>query len=51
MNRQTTVNDILADVRANGGNAKELFFKRAQEQGVDTNVILRQAQLLASKFR
>lgn len=41
-NNNSTLKGILDDVRANGGDAKALFYKRAQQMGIDPNVILNQ---------
>lgn len=39
-NRNPQVSAVMRDVQANGGDAKGLFLKRAQEMGIDPNLIL-----------
>lgn len=41
-NNNSALKGILDDVRANGGDAKSLFYKRAQQMGIDPNTILNQ---------
>ena len=36
-----TLSEALAYVNANGGNAREVFYKLAKERGVDPETILR----------
>lgn len=36
------VANILSEVQANGGDAKALFFKKAQEMGIDPSSIINQ---------
>lgn len=39
-NSNPQVASVLKEVQANGGNAKDLFYKKAKEMGVDPNSIL-----------
>ena len=39
-NSNPHVANVLKEVQANGGNAKDLFYKKAKEMGVDPNSIL-----------
>lgn len=38
--KDNSVLNVLKEVQANGGNAKALFFKKAQQMGIDPNIIL-----------
>lgn len=38
--KDNSVLNVLKEVQANGGNAKALFFKKAQQMGIDPNTIL-----------
>ena len=39
-NSNPQVASVLKEVQANGGNAKDLFYRKAKEMGVDPNSIL-----------
>ena len=39
-NSNPHVANVLKEVQANGGNAKDLFYRKAKEMGVDPNSIL-----------
>ena len=39
-NSNPQVASVLKEVQANGGNAKELFYRKAKEMGIDPNSIL-----------
>lgn len=39
-NSNPQVANILKEVQANGGNAKDLFYRKAKEMGIDPNSIL-----------
>ena len=39
-NSNPQVVSVLKEVQANGGNAKDLFYRKAKEMGVDPNSIL-----------
>ena len=39
-NSKPQVANVLKEVQANGGNAKDLFYRKAKEMGVDPNSIL-----------
>ena len=39
-NSNPQVANVLKEVQANGGNAKDLFYRKAKEMGVDPNSIL-----------
>lgn len=37
-----SIQNVINEVNANGGNAKDLFYKKAQQMGIDPNTILNQ---------
>ena len=39
-NSNPQVATVLKEVQANGGNAKDLFYRKAKEMGIDPNSIL-----------
>lgn len=39
-NSNPQVAGVLKEVQANGGNAKDLFYRKAKEMGIDPNSIL-----------
>ena len=39
-NSNPQVASVLKEVQANGGNAKDLFYRKAKERGIDPNSIL-----------
>ena len=39
-NSNPQVASVLKEVQANGGNAKDLFYRKAKEMGIDPNSIL-----------
>ena len=39
-NSNPQVANVLKEVQANGGNAKDLFYRKAKEMGIDPNSIL-----------
>jgi len=40
--RETDVNSIMQEVRQSGMSARDLFFKKVRERGIDPNSILSQ---------
>ena len=39
-NSNPQVASVLKEVQANGGNAKDLFYRKAKEMGIDPNSVL-----------
>jgi pyrroloquinoline quinone (PQQ) biosynthesis protein C len=42
---------IMQMIGQNGGNGKELFYRMAQERGVDPNQIIYQTQAMLNTFK
>ena len=50
-NGKVTLQDIMQEVRQSGMTPQQLFYKTAQQSGANINDILKQAQIMATKFR
>lgn len=50
-NGKVTLQDIMQEVRQSGMTPQQLFYRKAQQSGANINDILKQAQIMATKFR
>lgn len=50
-NGKVTLQDIMQEVRQSGMTPQQLFYQKAQQSGANINDILKQAQIMATKFR